>query len=91
MVREDFDAESMFQVATVVMVFSLVSLSLISRSFQDQLPIGTGCVYPANVKTLADQLKMNYPTWKGYMGDRGTTLHVNLRFMYFHSIIDSPD
>ena len=97
-----------------------------NTTFQDQLPVGTGCVYPANVKTLADQLKANNLTWKGYMGDMGndparesaTCGHPALNavdltqtaeapsaavplgdqyatrhnpFMYFHSIIDSPD
>jgi phosphatidylinositol-3-phosphatase len=42
-----------------------------NTTFQDQLPVGTGCVYPANVKTLPDQLKAKSLTWKGYMGDMG--------------------
>jgi hypothetical protein len=33
--------------------------------------IGQGCVYPANVKTLADQLEAKGLTWKGYMEDMG--------------------
>jgi len=88
--------------------------------------IGSGCVYPASVKTLADQLKDAKLTWKGYMEDMGndptresaTCGHVALNsqdvtqgpigpsdavplgdsyvarhnpFVYFHSIIDSPD
>jgi hypothetical protein len=32
---------------------------------------GSGCVYPATVLTLADQLKAANYTWKGYMGDMG--------------------
>ncbi|MDE1181166.1 alkaline phosphatase family protein [Paraburkholderia sp.] len=32
---------------------------------------GTGCVYPASVKTLPDQLKAAGYTWKGYEGDMG--------------------
>ncbi|HEY9126863.1 MAG TPA: alkaline phosphatase family protein [Acidobacteriaceae bacterium] len=32
---------------------------------------GTGCVYPATVKTLADQLTAANFTWRGYMGDMG--------------------
>jgi len=35
-----------------------------------QLP-GEGCVYPASVKTLADQLEAAGKTWKGYMEDMG--------------------
>lgn len=42
-----------------------------NTTFQDQLPVGTGCVYPANVKTLPDQLTAKGLTWKGYMGDMG--------------------
>jgi phosphatidylinositol-3-phosphatase len=33
--------------------------------------IGTGCVYPASIKTLPDQLKTAGFTWKGYMEDMG--------------------
>jgi hypothetical protein len=32
---------------------------------------GSGCVYPASVLTLADQLSAAGFTWKGYMGDMG--------------------
>lgn len=88
--------------------------------------IGTGCVYPASIKTLPDQLKAANLTWRGYMEDMGndpsresaTCGHPALNttdgtqaaqaatsgglpadqyatrhnpFMYFHSIIDSPD
>ncbi|PXW23446.1 alkaline phosphatase family protein [Paraburkholderia caballeronis] len=37
----------------------------------DGQTIGTGCVYPAAVKTLPDQLKAAGFTWKGYEGDMG--------------------
>jgi hypothetical protein len=33
--------------------------------------LGTGCVYPAKVKTIADQLESKGLTWKGYMEDMG--------------------
>jgi phosphatidylinositol-3-phosphatase len=33
--------------------------------------VGTGCVYPASVPTLADQLAAAHLTWKGYMEDMG--------------------
>lgn len=33
---------------------------------------GAGCVYPADVKTLANQLQAAGYTWKGYMEDMGT-------------------
>lgn len=31
--------------------------------------LGTGCVYPSSVKTIADQLTAKGLTWKGYMED----------------------
>jgi len=37
----------------------------------DGQAIGTGCVYPAQFKTLADQLTAARFTWKGYMEDMG--------------------
>jgi len=33
--------------------------------------LGTGCIYPALVKTLAEQLDAAKLTWKGYMEDMG--------------------
>lgn len=92
----------------------------------DGQAIGTGCVYPATIKTLPDQLNAIGKTWRGYMGDMGndparesaTCGHPALNvpdltqsseapsasvplgdqyasrhdpFVYFHSIIDSPD
>ncbi|MFL9998428.1 Phosphoesterase family protein [Burkholderia sp. GAS332] len=92
----------------------------------DGQAIGSGCVYPASIKTLPDQLTAAGLTWKGYEGDMGndptreaaTCGHPTLNttdltqsaeapsaavplgdqyatrhnpFMYFHSIIDSPN
>jgi hypothetical protein len=37
----------------------------------DGQAIGTGCVYPPTVKTLADQLDATGRGWKGYMEDMG--------------------
>jgi hypothetical protein len=34
-------------------------------------PIGTGCVYPTHVATIANQLAARGRTWKGYMEDMG--------------------
>lgn len=34
-------------------------------------PIGRGCVYPASVPTIANQLSARALTWKGYMEDMG--------------------
>src|SRR3569833_167204 len=35
------------------------------------IPAGSGCVYPADVKNLADQLEAANLTWRGYMEDMG--------------------
>jgi len=32
---------------------------------------GTGCIYPSNIQTIADQLAAAGFTWKAYMGDMG--------------------
>lgn len=37
-----------------------------------QQAVGNGCVYPAGVKTVADQLEAKGLTWRGYMEDMGT-------------------
>lgn len=37
----------------------------------DGQALGTGCVYPPQVKTLVDQLEAKGLTWKGYMEDMG--------------------
>jgi len=37
----------------------------------DGQAIGRGCVYPASVKTLADQLVANGHTWRAYLEDMG--------------------
>ncbi len=37
----------------------------------DGQAMGTGCVYPATVKTVADQLAASGRGWKGYMEDMG--------------------
>src|SRR3954470_18565113 len=84
----------------------------------DGQAMGVGCVYPATVKTVADQLSAAGLTWGGYMQDMGNTTtgdttcrHPALNspdstqratatdqyaarhnpFVYFHSVIDSPD
>ncbi|HVX71041.1 MAG TPA: alkaline phosphatase family protein [Mycobacteriales bacterium] len=33
--------------------------------------VGVGCVYPSNVKTLADQLSARHISWRGYMDSMG--------------------
>ena len=37
----------------------------------DGQAMGTGCVYPAGIKTIADQLAASGRSWKGYMEDMG--------------------
>jgi phosphatidylinositol-3-phosphatase len=37
----------------------------------DAQAVGAGCVFPATVPTVADQLAQNHLTWKGYMEDMG--------------------
>src|SRR5919197_4396531 len=37
----------------------------------DGQALGQGCVYPATVKTIADQLQAKGLSWKGYMEDMG--------------------
>jgi phosphatidylinositol-3-phosphatase len=39
----------------------------------DDQAVGMGCVYPAEVKTIADQLEGAGKTWKGYMEDMANT------------------
>lgn len=96
------------------------------RTSDGQIVATTGCVYPAEVTTLVDQLSAAGFSWKGYMEDMGndparesaTCAHPPLGigtdrtnaaeaptaevpsgdayatrhdpFVYFHSIIDSP-
>lgn len=35
-------------------------------------PIGSGCIYPAHVQTIANQLTARHLTWKAYMEDMGS-------------------
>ena len=37
----------------------------------DGQAIGAGCVYPANVRTIADQLSEQHLSWRAYMEDMG--------------------
>lgn len=41
---------------------------------KDGQAIGKGCVYPANIPTIVDQLEKKGLTWKGYMEDMGNDL-----------------
>ncbi len=92
----------------------------------DGQAVGRGCVYPARIPTLADQLTAAGRTWRAYMEDMGNDRQRVARrcghpalnakdptqsaegrsdavpegdqyavrhnpFMYFHSVIDSPE
>ena len=37
----------------------------------DGQAVGSGCVYPSQIKTLADQLTAKGKSWRAYMGDMG--------------------
>jgi hypothetical protein len=37
----------------------------------DGQPVGQGCIYPAHVATIANQLSEHHRTWKAYMEDMG--------------------
>jgi hypothetical protein len=42
-----------------------------SKKVMPEQAVGTGCVYPRSVRTLANQLTAAHLTWKGYMQDMG--------------------
>ncbi|HXT15708.1 MAG TPA: alkaline phosphatase family protein [Gemmatimonadaceae bacterium] len=44
-----------------------------TASAKDGQPAGYGCVYPARIQTVADQLDAKGLTWKAYMEDMGAT------------------
>jgi hypothetical protein len=99
---------------------------VLTGTTSDGQAVGSGCVYPASIKTLVNQLNAIGKTWRGYAEDMGndpareaaTCGHPDLNtvdhtqsaeapsasvplgdqyasrhnpFVYFHSIIDSPD
>jgi hypothetical protein len=99
---------------------------VLTGTTSDGQAVGNGCVYPASIKTLPNQLNAIGKTWHGYAEDMGndpareaaTCGHPDLNtvdhtqsadapsasvplgdqyasrhnpFVYFHSIIDSPD
>lgn len=49
----------------------LVSPGTLPVTLLDGQAVGTGCVYPASVPTVASQLDSAGDTWKGYMEDMG--------------------
>jgi len=42
-----------------------------SGTSADGQPVGSGCIYPAHVLTVANQLAQRHLTWKAYMEDMG--------------------
>jgi hypothetical protein len=56
----------------------------------DGQPIGVGCVYPADVKTIANQLDEKRLTWRGYMEDMGADT-TRERRTCAHPVIGSLD
>ena len=38
---------------------------------RDGQPVGNGCIYPAGIPTIANQLRARHRTWKGFMEDMG--------------------
>ena len=52
---------------------------------------GQGCVYPASVKTVADQLEARGLAWKGYMEDMGNDPARDNGTTCAHPAIGTPD
>jgi hypothetical protein len=53
--------------------------------------VGQGCIYPASVKTIADQLEAKGLTWKGYMEDMGLDPVRDNGTTCAHPAIGTPD
>lgn len=51
---------------------------------------GTGCVYPANVKNIGNQLSAKHLSWKGYMQDMGN-IPSRESAVCGHPRVNSPD
>lgn len=53
--------------------------------------IGTGCVYPASIKTVANQLQDAGLSWKGYMEDMGNDVARDGSATCAHPALNSQD
>ena len=53
--------------------------------------VGQGCVYPAGVRTVADQLEAKGLTWKGYMEDMGNDPARDNGSTCAHPDVGTPD
>lgn len=57
----------------------------------DGQALGTGCVYPAAVQTVADQLEASGKTWRAYMEDMGNDLSRDRTTTCSHPAIGTSD
>lgn len=57
----------------------------------DGQALGSGCVYPVGVKTVADQLEAAGKTWRGYMEDMGNDLLRDRTATCSHPAIGTSD
>jgi hypothetical protein len=57
----------------------------------DGQALGSGCVYPATVQTVADQLERAGRTWRGYMEDMGNDLRRDRTATCSHPEIGGAD
>jgi hypothetical protein len=55
------------------------------------IAIGLGCVYPAAVKTVANQLEDSGQTWHGYMQDMAASVGSGQPSTCRHPTVNSPD
>lgn len=62
-----------------------------SPTLIDGQALGEGCVYPASVKTVANQLQDAGLHWKGYMEDMGNDLARDGSATCSHPAINTPD
>jgi phospholipase C len=56
----------------------------------DGQPIGTGCVYPAHVRTIGNQLTAQGLTWRGYFEDMGNNPEREAAACA-HTVIGNPE
>jgi hypothetical protein len=57
----------------------------------DGIAVGQGCVYPAGVRTVADQLEAAGRTWGGYMQDMAASVASGAPATCRHPALSSPD
>jgi hypothetical protein len=58
---------------------------------EDGVALGQGCVYPARVRTIADQLEDNGHSWRGYMQDMANSVAVGEPATCRHPALNAPD